>query len=245
MMRAGAPLARGAKALRASAVIAVAALLLAGCGAGRGGNVPYFPDAETFGAPDSPALSVLENDYRIAPLDKLKVSVFQVPDLSGDFEVDLTGDIAMPLIGSIRAVDLTTDALDAKITLALQDKYLQAPDVSVAVTASSTRRITVDGSVNRPGMFPVAGPLTLIQAVAMAQGTDPTANPRRVAIFRTIGGQRMAAAFDLTDIRRGKEEDPRVYAGDIVVVDGSRVTAIRREIIQSLPIFNIFRPFIF
>jgi polysaccharide export outer membrane protein len=92
-------------------------------------------------------------------------------------------------------------------------------------------------------MFPVNGPMTLIQAIARAKGTDDNANPRRVAIFRQIQGQRMAAAFDLTDIRRGKVEDPRVYSGDIVVVDGSRVKEIQRQVLQSIPLLSLFRPF--
>jgi polysaccharide export outer membrane protein len=53
----------------------------------------------------------------------------------------------------------------------------------------------------------------------------------------------MAAAFDLTDIRRGKAEDPRIYSGDIVVVDGSSVKQAQRDILQTLPILSIFSPF--
>jgi polysaccharide export outer membrane protein len=82
-----------------------------------------------------------------------------------------------------------------------------------------------------------------MQAVAMARGTDENANPRRIAVFRTIGGERMAAAFDLVSIRRGQMEDPKIYPGDIVVVDGSAIKAIQREILQALPIFSVFRPF--
>ena len=81
---------------------------------------------------------------------------------------------------------------------------------------------------------------TLVQAIAVAKGTDDLANPRRVAIFRTISGKRMAAAFDLTSIRRGKEPDPTVYAGDTIVVDGSGVKAAQRNLIQSLPLASIF-----
>jgi polysaccharide export outer membrane protein len=92
-------------------------------------------------------------------------------------------------------------------------------------------------------MYPVTGSLTLIQAIALARGTDDAANPRRVAVFRQIGGQRMAAAFDLTSIRRGEAEDPKIYSGDIIVVDGSNVKALQREILTALPIFSIFRPF--
>ena len=225
----------------ATALCALA--LLAGCAGSRGGDIPYHPSAESFGAPDSPALAALEDNYRISPLDKLKITVFQVDDLSGDYQVDLTGNISMPLIGNVRAVDLTTEQLDAKLTEMFAVKYLQSPDVAVSVMTSSTRTVTIDGSVREPGMYPVNGPMTLIQAIAMAKGTDEYANARRVAVFRKIDGQRMAAAFDLTDIRRGKIEDPRVYSGDIVVVDGSRVKEIQREILQTLPILSAFRPF--
>jgi polysaccharide export outer membrane protein len=163
--------------------------------------------------------------------------------LSGEYEVDLAGNIAMPLIGNVRAVDLTTVQLDEKISQLLGAKYLQSPDVSVGVAASSSRVVTVDGSVRQPGVFPVNGNVTLMQIIARASGTDENANPRRVAVFRQIQGQRMAAAYDLTDIRRGKAEDPRIYSGDIVVVDGSNVKAIQREVLQALPILGFFRPF--
>ena len=173
----------------------------------------------------------------------MHISVFQVNDLTGDYDVDLTGTISLPLIGSVKAVDLTTHQLDDRITEPLAAKYLQHPDVSVAVKSSSTRIVTVDGSVRAPGQFPVTSRLTLLQVVALAHGTDENANPHRVAVFRTIQGQRMAAAFDLSSIRRGQAEDPRIYSGDIVVVDGSKVKGVWQNILQSLPIFAIFRPF--
>lgn len=221
---------------------ALAALvLLSGCTGGRGGPIPY--NVEDFSAPDAPSAMVLEEDYKIAPLDTLKVTVFQVADLSGDYDVDLTGHISLPLIGNVKAVDLTTSELDTRLTQMLGEKYLQSPDVSVAVKASSTRVVTVDGSVNNPGVFPVSGPMTLMRAIALARGTHENANPRRVAIFRQIDGQRMAAAFDLTSIRRGQAEDPRIYSGDIVVVDGSSIKALQREILQTLPVISMFRPY--
>ena len=102
--------------------------------------------------------------------------------------------------------------------------------------------MTVDGAVNRAGAYPAIGPLSLMQAVALAGGTTQDANTRRIAIFRQIGGKRQAAAFDLTSIRRGEMEDPRVYAGDIVVVDGSSVKSTTRQLLSSLPLLSIFGP---
>jgi len=221
---------------------AVAAfVLLASCAGSRGGPIPYNP--ENFTAPDAPSTAALEEDYKIAPLDTLRVSVFQNSDLTGDYDVDLTGTIQMPLIGNVKAVDLTTSQLDDKITQLLGAKYLQHPDVSVAVKSSSTRVVTVDGSVRQSGVFPVTGRLTLLQVIALAHGTDEHANPHRVAVFRTIKGERNAAAFDLTSIRRGQAEDPRIYSGDIVVVDGSKVKGVWQNVLQSIPLLAIFRPF--
>jgi polysaccharide export outer membrane protein len=230
---------------RNRAPLLVAALLatslLAGCAGSRGGPIPY--DVTNFKAPDPVGAKALEEDYRIAPLDTLKISVFQVPELSGEFQVDLTGNVSLPLIGNVKAVDLTTTQLDQQLTQMLGAKYLQHPDVSVGIAKSSTRNLTVDGSVRQAGVFSVTGPLTLMQAIALAHGTDENANPHRVAVFRTIQGQRMAAAFDLTAIRRGQSEDPRVYAGDIIVVDGSKVNSTWQRVMQAVPLLAIFRPF--
>jgi polysaccharide export outer membrane protein len=84
--------------------------------------------------------------------------------------------------------------------------------------------------------------MTLMQAVALAKGTTQDANPRRIAVFRTINGKRQAAAFDLTSIRRGQAPDPAVFPGDIIVVDGSSVKATEKRILQSIPLLAIFGP---
>lgn len=225
----------------AAAAIAGAALVVAGCADKAGGPIPY--NVATFGAPDAPTVVPLENGYRIAPMDTLSVKIFKMADLSGDYEVDLLGNISMPLIGDILAADKTPEELDQIITTKYGQKYLQNPDISVAIKSSARRNVTIDGAVKEAGAFPVNGPLTLMQAVALAGGTTEDANARRVAIFRQISGKRQAAAFDLVSIRRGQSPDPQIYSGDIVVVDGSSVKAAQKQILNSLPILSIFRPF--
>jgi polysaccharide biosynthesis/export protein len=222
-------------------LVLAAAAALAGCADKRGGPIPY--NVATFGTPDAPTVVPLEQNYRIAPLDTLSIRIFKMADLTGDYEVDLTGKISMPLVGDISAVDLTTTELDQRLTAKLGEKYLENPDVSVGIKSSTRRSVTVDGSVTKSGTFPINGPTNLIQAIAAAGGTSENANPRRVAIFRQIGGQRQAAAFDLTSIRRGEAPDPPIYAGDIIVVDGSATKAAQRQILNTLPILSIFRPF--
>ena len=223
------------------ALASLAMLAVASCADSRGGPIPY--DVATFGVPDSPTIQTLEAGYKIAPMDTLSVKVFKMPDLSGDYEVDLTGQVSLPLIGNVQAADMTTAQLDQALTVKLGEKYLENPDVSVGIKSSTRRSVTVDGAVIRAGSYPVNGPTTLMQAVAAAGGTGPDANARRVAIFRTIGGKRQAAAFDLTSIRRGESPDPQIYAGDIVVVDGSSVKALQKQILNSLPVLSIFKPF--
>ncbi len=214
--------------------------MLTSCADGRGGPIAY--NVKTFGVPDEPTVVPLGAGYKIAPMDTLSVKVFKMPDLSGDFEVDLTGQISMPLIGNIAATELTTAQLDEELTRKYGAKYLQNPDISVGVKASSRRSVTVDGAVNRAGSFPVTGPLTLMQAVALAGGTDAEANVRRVAVFRQIDGKRQAAAFDLASIRRGEMEDPVIFAGDIVIIDGSRIKEIQKQILSTLPVLRVFSP---
>lgn len=215
---------------------------LAGCTDSRGGPIPY--NVSDFGRADSPAASTLPADYQIAPLDTLTITVFRADTLTGDYVVDLMGNVSLPLIGDVKAVGQTPQQFDAVLTQKLGKTYFENPDVSVAIKSSAGRIVTVDGAVEKAGAFPVAGTLTLMQAVALAGGTNDSANAHRVAIFRTIDGQRQAAAFDLVSIRRGEMQDPRVYAGDVVVVDGSGIKSALKRVFQSTPLLMVFRPFV-
>jgi polysaccharide biosynthesis/export protein len=226
------------------------AILTAGCADKRGGTIPYD---RPLAAPDEAQFQTLPQNYKIAPLDKLTIKLFNERasdagqptsnSVSGEYAVDLAGRISLPLVGEVEAANLTTGELDDQLTQLLGQKYFEHPDVSVAIKESTAHVVTIDGAVQQGGQFPVAGTMTLIQAVALARGTADDANPRRVAVFRTIGGKRQAAAFDLTAIRRGQATDPQIYPGDIVVVDGSSIKAAEKQFFQSVPLLSIFRPF--
>ena len=222
------------------AFAAVLSLSLTACADKPGGPIAYnVPLA----APDAPSVESVGTDYRIAPLDTVSIKVFQADNLSGDYQVDLTGQISLPLVGEVEAANLTTAQLDDKLTAVLGQKYYEHPDVSVALKASTARAVTVDGAVSKAGTFPVLGHTSLMEAIALAGGTTEDANMHRIAIFRTIKGQRQAAAFDLTAIRHGQAPDPEIYAGDIVIVDGSSVKQSFKRVMQSFPMLSIFRPF--
>ena len=221
------------------AFAAVLALLVSACSEGRGGPLPYDV---ALAKPDAAPVMPLEEGYRIAPLDKLTIKVLRMQDLTGDYNVDLAGNISLPLIGEVRAVNLTTAQLDGELTGKLGEKYLENPDVSVGIKESTSRVVTVDGAVKSAGAFPTIGPTSLMRAVALAGGVTEDANARRVAVFRSVGGQRQGAAFDLVAIRRGESPDPQIYPGDIVVVDGSALKEAWKRVLQSFPVFSVFSP---
>lgn len=216
-------------------------LVLAGCANTRGGTVPY--DVQDFGRPDVVAIAPLPVDSRIGPADELTVTVFRVEDLSGDHRVDPNGFIDMPLIGRVQAAGKTSDQLATEIETRFAVRHLRDPSVQVSLKKLTDQTVTVDGAVEQPGAYPVRGGTTLQQAIALAKGLEEEANARRVVIFRQIDGKRHAAAFDLQAIRRAEADDPAVYGNDIVVVDGSKNRSIFRDLLSTLPLIGIFRPF--
>jgi polysaccharide export outer membrane protein len=166
--------------------------------------------------------SAASGGYRIEPLDTLDINVSQVEDLSKPVQVDSGGKILLPLVGQIQAAGRTPAELSDDIAAALKKKYMKDPQVVVGVKEAQGEKITVDGAVLAPGMYPLGGPTTLMQAVSMAKGADPHfANVHRVAIFRQVNGERRSAFYDLAQIRTGQAQDPQVYGSDIVVVDTS------------------------
>lgn len=180
-------------------------------------------------------------DYQIGPMDKLRVSVFQVPDLSFDeVTVDTSGQLNLPLVGSIAAAGMTPDQLSQELRSRLATRYIRDPQVSVTIVSAASQKVTVDGAVTRAGVYEMRGRTTLMQAVAMASGAVREADLKSVAVFRTVAGRRMVAVFDLAAIRRGDSEDPVLKGDDVVVVDTSRLSVALRDIIQALPGLAVF-----
>ena len=222
-------------------VLTLASGLTAACG-GPKMDVDAMTAARPvdFGGP----AAALQGQYRIGPGDELNVRVFQVEDLSFEkINVDAAGDLQMPLIGAVRAAGRTPVELASDIAGRLSSQYLRNPQVTVTVNEAASQKITVDGAVTKPGVYTMRGSTSLLQAVAMAEGPNRTADLTKVAVFRNIEGQRSVALFDLQAIRQGRADDPRVLGDDVIVVDTSQTSAIMREIIGALPALAIFRPY--
>lgn len=211
-----------------------------GC-ATRTGNIAY--NQTDFRAPDAPPAAQNMAEYKLSPGDVVSVRVFELETLTGDQTVDQTGRVTFPLIGAVSADGRTTSQFEADIAARLQKDYLQAPHVVVSLKNAVARTVTVDGAVNQPGVYAIAPTTSLIQTVALARGVSRDANPKRVVIFRQIGGVRKAAAFDLVTIRNGKDPDPAIYPSDVIVVDGSNLNAGYRTLLSTIPLLGFITRF--
>lgn len=220
-----------------------AALLLSGCG-GSKMDVTQMTAARAMDLPSAHSPVTATAEYRIGVGDKLSIRVFQVPDLSFDtLVVDTSGNIQMPLINAVQASGRTAGELAREIGKQLESRYLRDPQVTVTVSEAANQKITVDGAVTQPGVYEVRGTTSLLQAVAMARGPSRIADLSKVAVFRTIDGQRAVALFDLEAIRQGRAEDPVVLGNDVIVVDTSGLSATLREVVSAVPVLSIFRFF--
>ena len=183
-------------------------------------------------------------EYRIGVGDKLAVRVFQVEDLSFEaLVVDTSGNINLPLIGSVRGAGQTVSEMSTDIAARLADRFLREPQVTVTVTEAASQKITVDGAVTKPGVYEMRGSTSLLQAIAMAEGPARVADLTKVAVFRSVDGRRSVALFDLSAIRQGRAADPQVLGDDVIVVDTSRLSSGLREVIGALPALAAFAYF--
>ncbi|ESW77275.1 hypothetical protein X772_31460 [Mesorhizobium sp. LSJC280B00] len=173
---------------------------------------------------DLPAPQNTQNgsEQPLSPNDVLDVNVFQVDNLNRTVQVDSGGQISLPLIGTITAAGKTVRQLEQEIETAYGAKYLQSPDVTVFVKESIGQRITVDGEVNKAGIYPVASNSSLIDAIALAGGFNTVGDAKKVYVYRNIGPNTLVANYNVEEIRAGKSRNPRIYGGDKVVVFASK-----------------------
>lgn len=125
-------------------------------------------------------------EYTLDAGDTVRVNIFGEENLSGDFQVGNEGDVAIPLIGDVRAVGLTLSELELAIEDELSPDYLINPQVSIEVL--NYRPFYILGEVNEPGSYPFVSGITVIEAVAMAGGFTYRARTKEVYIQRAGGG---------------------------------------------------------
>jgi len=198
--------------------------------------------APTVLPPPDTAVSIRpgDADYRIGPQDVLDINVFQVADLTKTVQVDTGGKILLPLVGQVTAAGRTPSQLSDDLKVALSKTYMRDPQVVVSVKEASSQKVTVDGAVIQPGIYALTGPTTLIQAVALARGIDPKlANPKKVAVIRTVNSKRMTGFYNLSAIREGKQPDPQIYGQDVIIIDTSSGKSFLSNIGSAMPLIGL------
>jgi polysaccharide export outer membrane protein len=125
--------------------------------------------------------------YSVGPQDVLTISVWNQPNLSGKFTVEADGTFSFPLIGRIKVAGLTLPAVESELRRKLDPRFLKNPQISVAVDEYRSQRIFVVGQVRTPGIYPLSGDMTLIEALARAGSTTELARNEAVIVHAPAG----------------------------------------------------------
>ena len=213
-------------------------------------GVPFTSaSAPSMGRPSAlGTLASLGADYRIGPNDLMDVEVFGVPDLKRTIRVNSSGQISLALIGSVVVAGLSAQAAEELIGRKYTEKYLQNPQVSIFIREFTSQRITLEGAVAKPGIYPITGQVTLLRALALAGGGAAYSDLSQIKVFRTgTDGEKLTQTYNLIKIRSGESVDPFIVADDVIVINRDPVRAalrdsLFRDVIDSVNPFSGFVP---
>ena len=217
---------------RGLAILACALFLSACAGAPRLGGDPAITviDARQLPTPMRRDLTPEEIPYLVGPFDRLTVDVFGIPDLSNrEIQVDASGRISFPLAGVLEVSGKTPGEIEALLAGRLRQAYVRDPQVTVNLKETLSQFVTVEGTVQKPGLYPVLGHMTLLRAIATAQGTTEFSRIDDVVVQRTVDGRHYAALYNLNAIRHGAYADPDIYANDVVMVGDNHARRLFKD----------------
>jgi polysaccharide export outer membrane protein len=157
--------------------------------------------------------------YIIGPEDVLSILFWREKNLSGDVIVRPDGRISLPLLNDIQAAGLTTDELREKV-MAEANKFVEDSTATVVVKQINSRKVFITGNVTKPGLYPLAGPLNVLQLIALAGGLLEFADASSIRVMRTENGNQVAFPFNYKRISEGKDlkQNIELKPGDTVVV---------------------------
>lgn len=159
-------------------------------------------------------------DYRIGSEDLLEISVYGAPDLDRTVRVGGDGSISLPLIGEEHAEGLTAHELERQTADLLEEKFMNQPEVSVFVKEAQNQTVSVIGAVEKPGVFQIRGPQSLVEVLSMAQGLADDAGDRVVVMRQG----------EIADTASVGAPDARFLRGDAAM---SRSESVRAEPIAT------------
>ena len=161
----------------------------------------------------------LPADFVIGPEDVIGVLFWREQEMSGDVSVRPDGMITLPMLGDMRAAGLRPERLKSEIEKATA-KFLTEPNVTVVVRDIKSRQVFITGEVKTPGAYPLIGPRTVMQLIALAGGLTEYADANAITVMRTENGRQSSLKFQYKEIARGKSlsQNIELLPGDTVVV---------------------------
>ena len=158
-------------------------------------------------------------DFTIGPEDVLGVVFWRDQDMSQDVTVRPDGMITLPLIRDIKAAGLKPNELADRIQEAAKE-YIAEPAVTVVVRQMNSRKVFITGEVFKPGAYPLASSMTVMQLIAVAGGLTEFADGKKISVMRVEGGESRTYEFNYKDVARGKKREQNLVLkpGDTVVV---------------------------
>jgi len=194
-------------------------------------------------APGTYRIDPVEEEYRIGTQDLIEVQVLGIQELRREARVNAKGMIGLPLVGAVHVAGLTTAEAETLIGGLYSKNYLQNPEVSVFVKEFTRQNVTFEGAVGKPGIYPLKGTTTLLQALANAGGQGALSDPSDVVLFRMEEGERRAIKFDIGKIRSAEAPDPVLQPGDLIIVNRSAARVALRDSLFGDILQVIFNPF--
>jgi polysaccharide export outer membrane protein len=159
------------------------------------------------------------DDYLIGVEDVLVIVFWRDKDMSAEVVVRPDGKITLPLINDVVAAGLTPDQLREKVSKEAE-RFIEEPAATVVVKQINSRKVYITGEVGRGGPFPLTGPTTVLQLIAMAGGLKDFAHKKDIVIMRTEAGKPVSFPFDYSAVvsRKKLQQNILLKPGDTVVV---------------------------
>jgi polysaccharide export outer membrane protein len=161
----------------------------------------------------------LPRDYVIGSEDVLEVRFWKDANLSREVVVRPDGKIALELLNEVQAAGLTPEQL-RDLVLTEAKKFMEDPSVAVIVKQINSRRVFITGMVEKPGVYPIASSMTVLQLISVAGGLKEFAKKKEIVAMRQDKGAPLAYPFNYDDILKGRRLAQNIVLkpGDTVVV---------------------------
>ncbi|MEO6711843.1 MAG: polysaccharide biosynthesis/export family protein [Mycobacteriales bacterium] len=179
--------------------------------------------AQTTAAPtpatSGPAAVAVPPDYVIGPEDVLSIVFWRDKDMSADVVVRPDGKISLPLLNDVQAGGLAPEQLRAALAAAAA-KFIADPNATVVVKEIHSRKVYITGNVAKPGTYPLAGDMNVLQLIALSGGLAEYADAKNIVVMRNEGGEMRAFKFNYKDVVKQKNVRQNILLtrGDTVVV---------------------------